>query len=476
MRIVKRMVAMCLSLLVLMMSGALADVPFLMHSNGWNLDSTPLDVLLKADVDTHMPFDDDRLAMLKPLLNLMSLRLVTGEDEGFVTIGIDGQDALTLKQHGNMAQLSCMPDVTYSDDDDPISMLLGAETEFPGAYEALHLSPEGETLLTHGRALLEKIPQAFESNGKKTKNAINISGYGKSAYIIDYSVAAGKTEAMKETLMAICPEGWLKRIIGELSFSGKQSLRVYFDEDDVILRIEYNGSCGPKDNLRTVKLVWKLRHDEAVDKDYIELTAPAKKGKNKNNLTFERTISTNKKGAQTIVGSFKYTKTKNDITEIWNGEYNLSNAYTEDSDVLQGDFMVQTRLGGDDNYKTVIIAPSLIIKGSEEYPDITGTLSITEKYATRVTEQATLSVELKRADPLDWESTERVIELSTMDEASLNATREDAAAAIAKALVRPLILALGADNEYFFRELPADVVQSIIDAATPAEDKHKEAE
>jgi len=474
--IVKRIVALCLSLLVLMMNGALADVPFLMHSNGWNLDGMPLDVVLKADVDTHMPFDADRLAMLTPLLDLMSLRLVTGRDEGLVTISIADQEALTLQYHGSSAQLSSMRDVTYFAEDDVITMLLGEGASFPGMYETLALSPDGESLLQDGRTLLERIPQAFESNGKKTKSSINISGYGKAAYLIDYSVAAGKTDAMQETLLSICPDGWLKRIVGELTFSGKQSLRVYFNAEDVILRIEYNGSCGPEGNLRTVKLVWKLLHNEDVDKDYIELTSPAKKGKNKNNLTFERTISTSKKGAQTIVGSFKYTKTKNDITEIWNGEYNLSNAYTEDADVLGGDFMIQTRLGGDDNYKTTIIAPSLIIKGSEDAPDINGTINITEKYATRVTEQATLSVGLKRAESLAWEPTERVIDLSAMDEASLNATREDAAASIATALVRPLILILSADNEYFFRDLPADVVQSIIDAATPAENEHEEAE
>lgn len=476
MRIVKRTVALCLSLLILMMSGALADMPFLMHSNGWNLDSTPLDVMLRVDVDTHMPFDEDRLSMLTPLLDLMSMRLVTGPDAGLVTIGIADQDALTLQYQGSSAQLSCMPGVTYVAENDAISMLLGEGVAFPGMYEALALSPDGESLLQDGRTLLERVPQAFESNGKKSKNSINISGYGKAAYIIDYSVAAGKTDAMQDKLLSICPDGWLKSIVGELTFSGKQSLRAYFSAEDVILRIEYNGTCGPKNNLRTVKLVWKLLHDETVDKDYIELTSPAKKGKDKNNLTFERTISTNKKGAQTIVGSFKYTKTKNDITEIWNGEYNLSNAYTAEADVLGGDFMIQTRLGGDENYKTTIIAPSLTIKGREDAPEVDGTITITEKYATRVTDQATLAVHLNRAEPLAWEPTERVIDLSAMDEASLKATREDAAASIATALVRPLILALGADNEYFFRDLPADVVQSIIDAATPDENQHKEAE
>jgi hypothetical protein len=476
MRIAKRIGAMCLALLVLMMSGALADVPFLMHSNGWNLDGTPLDMALTADVDTHMPFDDDRLAMLTPLLDLMSLRLVTGDDEGLVTIGIAGQDALTLQYRGSSAQLSSMPGVTYNAETDPVSMLLGEDTSFPGLYEALALSPDGESLLTDGRVLLEKIPQAFEANGKKKQNTTNISGYGKAAYIIDYTFTAAQLKAMQESLLSICPDGWLHDIIRGLTFTGKQTVRMYFTAEDVLIRVEYNGSCGPKGAQRTVKLVWKLLHNDETDKDYIELTSPAKTGKDKNNLTFERTISTNKNGARTIVGSFKYTKTKDAITEIWNGEYNLSNAYTEDSDVLGGDFMIQTRLGGDDKYKTTIIAPALIFKGTEDDPDITGTISITEKYATRVTEHAVLSINLKRAEPLSWQATERVVDLSAMDEAALNSARGDAAASIATALVRPLILTLGAQNEYFFRDLPTDAVQAIIEAASPAANVPKEAE
>ena len=476
MRIAKRLMALCLSLLVLMMSAAQAEVAFLMHSNGWNLDSTPLDVTLTADVNTHMPFDADRLAMLTPLLDIMSLRLVTGEDEGLVTIGIADQDALSLKYRGSQAQISTMTDVTYVAEREPVSMLLGEDTTFPGLYETLALSPEGESLLQDGRKLMEAIPQLFEANGKKAKNTLNISGYGKAAYLIDYTFTAAQLKNMKECLLKACPEGWLHDILSGLTFTNKQTVRMYFTQDDVILRMQYNGSCGPEGAQRTVKLVWKQLHDGETDKEYIELTSPAKKGKDKNNLTFERTVATNKKGAKTIVGSFKYTKTKGDITEIWNGEYNLSNAYTEDSDVLLGDMMIQTRLGGDTNYKTTIIAPSLIIKGTQDAPEITGTIAITEKYATRATEEAVLNVFLKRAEPIVWNETEAVLNLSELDEAALNTTRSEVEASIVTALVRPMITALGAENEYFFRDLPADAVQSIIEAASPAANDSKEAE
>lgn len=466
---VKRMAAICLSLLVLMMTTAQAEVPFLVHSDGWVLDETPVEVLLKADVETHMPFDDDRLAMLTPILDLLSLRLVTGQDAGLVTIGIGDQEALTLQYQGNEAQLSCLPDVTYTAEDDAMSTLLGAETTFSGGHEALGLAQHGESLLKDGQTMLAQIPTTLQQYGKKYQSNTNISGYGQSAYRMDFNFASGKGNLLKEGLLAACPDGWLKDIINSLSFAGKQALRIYFDADDHPLRVEFNGSCGPEGDNRTVKLVCRFRHDQEMDKEYIELTTPAKKGKNKNNLTFERSVQTNKKGERNILGSFKYTATKDNVTSIWNGEYDLRNAFTENADVLGGSFTIQKKLNGAEKYEAITIAPELTISGSQDAPVINGWINVTEQYAGKVTEQAKVSVDLKRAAPLEWEATECRIDLSAMDEAALAAEQQRIAANVATALIRPLINLLGEDAEYFFRELPADAVQAIIDAAASAE-------
>lgn len=467
MHIAKRMLALCLSLLILMMTTASAEVPFLVYSDGWAWE-TPVEVLLKADVDTHMPFDDDRLAMLTPITDMLSLRLTTGQDEGSVTIAIDGEDALTLQYRGNEAQLSSMPDMTWQAEQAPLSILLGADVSTGSLWETLGLAPEGESLLTDGQVLLAAIPAAFEEFGKRSSNTTNISGYGQAAYRYDYTIAANQADAVKDTLLSICPDGWLREIIGGLSFSGKQTLRVYYTADDVLLRAEYNGGCGPEDDLRTVKLVYKMRHDDVMDKDYVELTSPAKKGQNKNTLTFERAIETNKKGQRAITGEFSYTATKNNVTSVWKGDAALINAYTDAADVISGEVSLQYKLNGAEKYDELALKPNLSISGIEEMPVVMGTLDVTEKYAGKVTEHALVSVELKRAEPLMWEERFYNIELSLLSVEELAAVQRDVAASVATALVRPLILKMGADAEWFFRELPEDAVQSIIDAAGTA--------
>lgn len=460
---------MAVSLLLLMTSAAGAEVPFLVFSNGWSLEETPVEVLLTADVDTHMPFNADRLAMLTPITDMLSLHLVQGKDEGRVAVGIAGEEKLALQYSGNAVQLSCLPGTAYTAASDPMSILLGEDVSVENGYEALGLAPEGETLLTDGRELLAGVPEGFKEYGKRSKNTTSITGYGKSAYIMDYAFASNDAETFKGLMLACCPSGWLREIIESLTFSGKQTVRMYYTAEDVLLRVEYNGSCGPTDDLRTVKLVYKLRHDDEADKDYVELTSPAKKGTNKNSLTFERTVETNKSGVRTVVGTYKYSISVSGVASVWSGEFNLKNALTDSSDVISGEVTFQTKLDGADKYDAITIAPKLEISGNQENPVITGTVEVTEKYAGRETEHALVTVDLKRAEALQWTEPTNTVDLSALDEAGLAAVQQEVAAAVATTLVRPLIVALGKDAQWFFRDLSDEAIQAILDAAASAQ-------
>ena len=468
MYILKRLLAASISLLILLLNGAQAEVNFLVHSNGWMLDNTPVQMHLKADVGTHMPYDADRLTMLTPITDLLSLKIVTGEDSGSVSIAISGNEALSLQYLDNAVQISSMPDFTYTADGDPLSVLLGTDVSREGGYEALGLAPEGESLLADGRELLGYFPDIFEENGKKTSASTSIVGIGQSKYRIDYTFTKEEADTLKENLLSSCSEGWLHEIISGILFSGEQKIRMYFSSDDALMRVEYNGSCGPEDDLRTVKLIYKCRHDDEGCKDYIELTSPAKTGKNKNVLSFERTIQTNKNGVRVMEGNFKYTVVEAGVTSIWTGEFNLSNVFTDAFDLINGTVTLQKKLNDAEKYDVITLTPNLMIAGTQDAPEITGTLGITEKYAGKVTEQAVVSIELKRADPLVWTERARTVDLAVLDEQDLAATQKEVAASIAAALVQPLILTMGKDAQWFFRDLPEDAIQSIIDAALTA--------
>jgi len=470
MRITRRMTAFCLSLLILIMNAAQAEASFLVFSNGWHLEDTPVEVLLKADVGTHMPFDDERLAMLTPITDMLSLRLMAGKDQGSVTIAIAEQEVLSLQYKDQAVQLSSLPEITFTADQDPLSLLLGSDVSVEDGYAALGLNRDGEALLTDGRTLLELLPSVLEKYGKRTKSDTKISGYGQSAYRYDYTVAASKADEVHALLLSVCPDGWLREIIGGLTFSGKQTLRMYFTEEDVLLRAEYNGSCGPEDDLRTVKLVLRTRHDAEMDKDYLELTSPAKKGKDKNNLTFERTVQTNKQGERTIEGNFNYTVTDAGITSIRKADFSLKNAFSDTADKITGSVTFENKLNGAESYTSTTWEPELTISGSDTAPYIEGTLSVTEKYAGRTTEHAIISIALTPTQGIEWEDREQSVDLSALDEKALAEVQMRAASTIATAIVHPLIVMMGEDAVWFFRDLPEDAVQKMIETAEmPAE-------
>lgn len=315
MRFISRVTALCLTLLYIMMIPAHGEVPFLQHSSGWSLDDVPLDVSLTAEVSAHMPYDDDRLAMLTPILQMAGMRVISTEEGGSITITLARNEVLSLMMKGDALQLSCVPGVTYTAQSGAMEKLLGMPAA-TGGIDLFGLRGDAETLLDDGEALLAALPEAFADAARRTMGETNISGMGKAAYRYDYTVQAADAPAVRETLLSICPEGWLKDILNSLTFEGKQTLRAYYTKDDVLLRMEYNGNCGVSGDMRKTNLVWRMRRDDVARKDEITLKTPAKTGGNKNNLTFTRALQTDKSGALELTGEFSYTVTKDGQSDV----------------------------------------------------------------------------------------------------------------------------------------------------------------
>lgn len=230
MRGICRWIALYLALLSLTISSAAAQVPFLVHSADWSLEHTPLDVRLTADVSAHMPFDDDRLAMLTPIIDLLSLRIVTGASVSGLTICMEEQELLTLLTSGDAAWLSCLPDVAFSAaGTDGVSLLLGEEATVPDV-SFFGVGAEAETLLQDGEALLATIPSLLADYGTRTTGQTNISGMGTAQYRWDYTVPATAAESVRGMLIDSCADGWLRSLLSALTLTGKQTLRMYLHQ------------------------------------------------------------------------------------------------------------------------------------------------------------------------------------------------------------------------------------------------------
>lgn len=463
MRALRRWTALCMTLL-LMLTTASAQVPFLVHSADWSLDNTPLDVHLTADVSAHMPYDDDRLAMLTPILDLLSVRLVTGTDTSGVVIALEEQEILTMLTGSEGTWLSCLPDISFTaSGDDAVSLLLGADTAVTD-LNVYGVRADAETLLEDGEELLAVIPDLLAAFGKRTNGKTTISGMGTAQYRWDYTVPAGDSALIQNQLIAVCPDGWLRSILSTLTMTGKQTLRMYYTADHQLLRAEYTGSCGWEEDVRNVNLIWRMCRTDAAIKDDVTLTSPAKVGTNKNSLTFTRTLTFNKNGSRELAGEFAYTVTKDKMTDVRKGEFSLKNAPTSEADVLTGRINFRRLVHGDSKYDQIELEPNLTISGTAESPIISGTLTVRELWVKNPREEAVLQLRAQRAEPLTWPQPADVILLTDLNETQLAQVQAAAASAITASIVRPILIRLGTDADWFFRDLPADAVQSILDA------------
>ena len=461
MRSIRRLTALLLTVLMLF-TAAVAEAPFLQHSEGWTLDETPLEVRLSARVAAHMPFDDDRLAMLTSVLDKLSLRVTTGQDEGSVTVYTGSTEALTMAYLDDAAQLSCIPETAFRAAEDPMGLLLGGSTAVSAPYG---LRRDAESLLDDGWTLLNALLPEIESYGKRKSVKTNITDMGLARSCTDYTIPKGDVEALKETLLRLCPDGWLKDIAGGLTFSGKQTLRVYRTEDGVPLRMEWNGTAGPEGNLRTVKLIWRTRRDDVAHRDEVTLTSPAKTGTNKNNLTFSRVISKNKQGALEMEGSFTYTVTADKQTTTRKGEFELTNAFTDEADVLTGTVTLQQKLPGEDAFAGLTFAPDLTVAGTQEEPEITGSLGVRGLNGKNVLEDATIRISVSRNEDSHWEAREEIVDLELLPAEELLQLQTSVQIEIAQAIVRPLIILMGGEADWFFRDMSPEQIQRVIDAA-----------
>lgn len=462
MRMLRRLAAIWM-IMMLMMGSAFAEVPFLQHAAEWTLENTPLEVRLSAGVTSHMPYDDERLAMLTELLSHLSLRIMTDGEGGGVSVYVGNTEAVTIAYQGDAAQLSTIPRKAFTSSGDAVGSLLGAN--LGDSLSVFGLRGNAESLLDDGWVLLNSIDPLLEAYADRRSVKTSIENMGTARSCTDYTIPKADAEKFGELLLSVCPDGWLREIITSMTFSGKLTLRIYRTEDELPLRAEFNGVCGPEDDLRTVKLVWRARRDNTAHRDEITLTSPAKKGSNKNTLEFERVIKTNKKGAVEMDGSFTWTVTADKKTTTTKGSFDLTNAAAKDKDVLTGEVTLQQKLPGESKFTYLVIEPDVTITGTEEEPVVTGSVSVTEKVGSGVTEQAVINVSLARADGSLWEEGASVIDLDAMSEKELHLLQQQVADSITSAVVRPLILLLEDSADWFFRDIPADAVQQIIDAA-----------
>lgn len=469
MRILCRLMAL---VLCLMMAGsAVAEVHFVPTVTDWDLASMPLEINVSAAVSTHMPFSDERLKQLTAITDRMALRLnwqpLGGEIQSRATLLLDGNEMISLAQQQTeeetMLQLSVLPETTYSAASAPLDMLLGQSSQVANLWG---LTGTEHEWLEQGYELLMNLEDALQpylSAEKKVNTAIE--NMGRAAVCQDYSVKSSDASVLTELLSGVCPEGKLKELISSLVFSGKQTLRVYRTSEGVPLRMEYNGNCGKDEStLRDVNLVWRLRRDDTAYRDELTLKSPSLKGSNKNTITWTCAVTKGKKGVLNLDCSLDYIVVKDKVQTTLSADIDLKNEVSGEDSQITGEVEIKQKID-DDSSVRLVLEPELNIHGTAGSPFVDGTVNVKGMLGNNTTEEAKLTISLARTGYSSWEMRENTVDLTQMDEAELNAAKQEVSQAVSAKVIRELIRTMGAEATYLFQDLPEETVQRLIDAA-----------
>lgn len=448
---------------------AMAEVSFLPSMTGLMLEQMPIELTVSADVTAYAPFDDERLPQLTNLLKHLSLRLswqpLMDEVQSSVSVLVDDQEMLTLglqkMADSTMAQFSALPDVSYLDDD-PLETLLGVSAE----PTVLGVNGSEYAWLQEGYELLNATESAllpFLDDEADVK--LNISDMGTARVRQDYTVSADDAPDLASLLCGVCPDGQLKELLARLVFSGKQTLRVYRLENGVPLRMEWNGQCGlSEETLRKVKLVWKLRRDDTAYRDELTLTSPAVKGSDQNKLDWSCLIQPKKNGQITLTGKLTYAVTKEKQKTTLTGSCKLTSTPSDAGNQVTGELTLKRELPGEDSASSLVFTPNLLVSGDANLPSIAGDVTVTAKLGTKVTDEAILHLALQRTTYTAWQMRMQTMDLSLMDEASIELARQELTHAIASQGLRCLLQLPRGDLDYLFRDLPEETVSQILNA------------
>ena len=448
---------------------SLAEVAFLPMIADWDLDAVPLELTLSADVTAYASFDENRLPQLTSLMKHLGLRItrqpMVDETKNTVSVLVDGEEAITLDLQENdeasMAWFSFLPDVTYTGDN-PLATLLGTSSE-PFTLYGLDGS-EGAwiTEADHLINVLEAILAPYLTGETKVKT--DIKNMGTARLRQNYTITKNEAAKLTALLAGACPEGRLKELIAGLIFSGKQTVKVFRDEEHRPLRLEWTGHLGTdEEHLRNVTLTWRMRRDDSAYRDEISLTSPALKGTDNNKLTWSCAVAPDKKtGNMVLSGNLSYTRNENKQKTVLTGEFKLT-AEEEGYDTrVTGSATIQQQLPGENTATGYAFEPNLLVMGSSENPAVEGTLTVSNLSGKKTLDQAIITLTLRKVDYASRPMDRQTVDLATLNSEAIEATRQQVNTALSSALLRRLVQVPLEDLDYLFMDLPEETVQAII--------------
>lgn len=456
-------------LCVLLCFSAVAEGAFVPEMQSWDWDSMPIRVTLKADVQTHMPYDKTRTQQLNALIRHMTLKLhsqrLSGESWSRVTLAVDDEDVLSMLLRetpaGAEAQFSTDPYATYTwsaEDGLDLTSLLGGESA------DLWINGSETSWMDDALLLFDAMTQTMTEQLTDNKCSITIEKMGTAKRKQVLTIPKSEAEGLAERMVALCPEGELRDALAKTIYSGLQVLTLWRAEDGQILRADWAGNAGfSQDDLRQVSLTWRLCRGDALQQDELTLKTPKAQGSGRNNLIVSRKVVC--QGDEATL-TMKLTKNvlKDGSKTIDTASFNLKRVTEDGQSRVTGEIDCQRQIGDDDAGR-ILIQPDVLFAGTAEEPYVTGQALVSQYDGKNVLEQANITFDAQGAEWMMWELRPSQVVIDTENRDSI---AQRLLTGMTVPLVRRMVLLPEEDTLFLSDGLDSAVWQQIVEEAQRA--------
>ena len=347
-------------------------------------ESFPTHFLLTGEIDSPVSFSiyapeytnlaqfgKERLDSLNRLLRHVSIVVNALNEETETIISIDQEPLISITD--NTAKLTGKTEQTKIEnqesdtDENEISIFLDER------YFRLN------NLLDGLYTAFSKAADSFPEMTGKSSATLNFSGFGKSVSRLTIQFPSEYVgEHFPDALAGLCNDETTRHYIGRMVFRGAQKIVLLFDQNEKLLRINYDGTVGfSEDELRRISLVWKCMRTSDRIKDSFSIKTPAVTGYDRDNISYDRELDLSDPGNQKLKWDYQLDRKKEKVKT--KTRYTGDFVYTDTN--LTGKIHYNTK-GDNHSELSMILSAGLEKEKDAEYA---GTLEITNKTGKIVT-------------------------------------------------------------------------------------------
>ncbi len=420
---------------------------------------------ISLSLKEYVPFGAERLEMLNDLLKHISFQIREKEKESSVSVLVDREEVFGLHQwtenEGECFAFSFEPETAYAGNG--IGELTGA-----ASVQAAMFSFELPPFMTADKlqwaeaayAALEKLPELFPEYARVQEVKTRLKDLGLSVKKTTVTVPqdAVREDVMKRLGEIDAPES-LRSFLLSLSFSGRQQVILYYDENGALLKANYSGQVGSPEDMRKTKLEWKgLRGSEVMDA--LTVNAPPAAGRNKDILTMKRTIRKSDT-EEALQAELAWTMTRDGVKTVVDGSADLF--LKNEGNALNGNVTLVKKTGEQES--GFVAEPDLSMVPETGW---SGTVRVSYLSGKNTVVGADVKLSFFPETETGISKPENITDPGSMSEEEQSALKNRIQRELASRLLKALIRLPGKDLRFLSYEMSDELWQQVLQKAIPS--------